>query len=85
MDDFRTDPGLLVVDLSNGLKTKLIHRTWHNGISMWLYYKTFWTRVEAWTVEISMDLDLSSSNLLFGMTTKDVPLEEAAHGVRQPL
>jgi hypothetical protein len=41
--------------------------------------------VEAWTVEISTNLDLSASNLLSGTTTIDVPPEEAMHGVRQPL
>jgi hypothetical protein len=36
-------------------------------------------------VEISMDLDLLAFDMLSGRATKDVSLEEAAHGVRQPL
>ena len=35
-------------------------------------------------MEISTDLDMSSSNMLFGTATKDVPREEAGRGVRHP-
>jgi hypothetical protein len=39
----------------------------------------------AWTAEISTDLDLLAFDMLSGRATKDVSLEEAARGVRQPL
>lgn len=38
--------------------------------------------MEAWTVEISTDLELLAFDMLFGKATKDVSLEEAARGVQ---